>query len=150
MSDLKENIREFMAMDDDLKEVVIASLSPHQVDVLRNFLGVETSAEKLLRLEAEIERLRTLLSEAEQREKDVRRLALEEAALWHDEQVQGYTDQIAANDAYLSSVGKITISVANEYCDDQRSTHRRSAAAIRALQSVEARPVDNSGESGDR
>lgn len=82
----------------------------------------------------EIDRLTTALSEAEQREKDARRAALEEAALWHDAKVQEYTDQIAVNDAYLARGGRLSSeSRANEYCDDQRSTHRRSAAHLRSM-----------------
>ncbi len=76
----------------------------------------------------------TALSEAEQRVKDARREALEEAAAWHDAKVQEYTDQIAVNDAYLARGGRLSSeSQANEYCDDQRSTHRRSAAYLRSM-----------------
>lgn len=82
----------------------------------------------------EITRLRQLLSEAETREREARATALEEAALWHDAKVQEYTDQIAVNDAYLARGGRLSSeSRANEYCDDQRSTHRRSAAHLRSM-----------------
>jgi len=87
----------------------------------------------------EIVRLRQLLSEAEKREEEATRRALEEAALWHDAKVQEYTDQIAVNDAYLARGGRLSHeeSRANEYCDDMRSCHRRAASSIRALQSEE-------------
>lgn len=91
-------------------------------------------------LQEDNDRLRQLLSEAEKREREARGKALEEAALWHDAQAQEYTDQIAVNDAYLARGGRLSHeSRANEYCDDMRSCHRRSAAAIRAfsLQSEE-------------
>lgn len=75
-----------------------------------------------------------LLSEAEKRQREARAKALEEAALWHDAKVQEYTDQIAVNDAYLARGGRLSSeSRANEYCDDMRSCHRRSAASFRAL-----------------
>ncbi|WCK26590.1 hypothetical protein [Agrobacterium pusense] len=74
-----------------------------------------------------------LLSEAETRETEARAKALEEAALWHDAQVQSYTDQITENSEYLTRIGKALDSRANEYCDDQRSTHRRSAAHLRSM-----------------
>ncbi|MGO4316659.1 hypothetical protein [Agrobacterium sp. MCAB5] len=82
---------------------------------------------------AEITRLRQLLSEAEKREREARAEALEEAALWHDSEVARYTAQIAQNDEYLKRVGSSESCRANEYCDDQRSTHRRSAAHLRSL-----------------
>ncbi len=64
----------------------------------------------------------------------VQRETIEQCAKWHDEQVQEYTKQIAVNDAYLARVGKRSYdSIANEYCDDMRSMHRRSATTIRAL-----------------
>ena len=54
--------------------------------------------------------------------------------MWHDAQVEDYTKQIAVNDAYLGRGGSLSSGCrANEYCDDMRSTHRRSAAAIRRL-----------------
>ncbi len=84
-------------------------------------------------LEAENVSLRQLLSKAETREKEARAKALEEAALWHDDQVQSYTDQITENNEYLTRIGKALDSRANEYCDDQRSTHRRSAAHLRSM-----------------
>lgn len=80
-----------------------------------------------------IDRLRQLLSEAEKREREARAEALEEAALWHDSEVARYTAQIAQNDEYLKRVGSSESCRANEYCDDQRSTHRRSAAHLRSL-----------------
>ena len=82
----------------------------------------------------EITRLRQLLSETEKREREARAKAIEEAALWHDAKVQEYTNQIAVNDAYLARSGRLSSeSQANEYCDDQRSTHRRSAAHLRSM-----------------
>lgn len=82
----------------------------------------------------EITRLRQLLSEAETREAEARAKALEEAALWHDAKVQEYTDQIAVNDAYLARGGRLSHeSRANEYCDDMRSCHRRSAEHLRSM-----------------
>ena len=74
-----------------------------------------------------------LLSEAETREREARAKALKEAALWHDDQVQSYTDQITENNEYLTRIGKALDSRANEYCDDQRSTHSRSAAHLRSM-----------------
>lgn len=89
------------------------------------------AADRLEAVEAENASLRQRLAEARE---TARREALEEAATWHDAQVIEYTNQIAVNDAYLARGGKLSSeSRANEYCDDQRSTHRRSAKAIRAL-----------------
>jgi len=95
-----------------------------------------------------------LLSEAETRETEARAKALEEAALWHDAQVQSYTDQITENSEYLTRIGKALDSRANEYCDDQRSTHRRSAAHLRsmagraALERSEGSPCGNNVDKG--
>ncbi len=89
-------------------------------------------AEKLL--DAAYARIDVLKAELAKARND----ALEEAAKWHDAQVLSYTNQIAENDAYMISTGRTSAeSRANEYCDDQRSTHRRSAAAIRALREEE-------------
>lgn len=83
---------------------------------------------------AEITRLRQLLSEAEKREREARVKALEEAAAYHDAKVREYTDQIAVNDAYLARGGRLSHeSRANEYCDDMRSCHRRSAEHLRSM-----------------
>lgn len=63
-----------------------------------------------------------------------RNKALEDAATWHDAKVAEYTKQIAENNAYMERTGRTSAeSRANEYCFDQRSMHRVSAAAIRAM-----------------
>lgn len=106
----------------------------------RALYGPEAMAE-IERLQAEVERLQRLftqsgeqLDECRQQLAEARNKALDEVAAWHDAKVHEYTDQIAVNNAYLARVGRLSAeSRANEYCDDQRSTHRRSAAAIRAL-----------------
>lgn len=85
MSDIVERVREFLALEDDLKDVVVASLTPEQVDTLRAFLRMETSSEKINRLETENSSLRQLLSEADKREREARAKALEEAAKVADE-----------------------------------------------------------------
>lgn len=72
MSDIVERVREFLALEDDLKDVVVASLTPEQVDTLREFLRLETSSAKINRLETENSSLRQLLSEAETREREAR------------------------------------------------------------------------------
>lgn len=85
-------------------------------------------------LHAENERLRKFEPGTDHAELDARRAALEDAALWHDEQVKSYQTQIAENSAYMIKKGlKPMDSHANAYCADQEATHRRSAAAIRAM-----------------
>ena len=85
-------------------------------------------------LHAENERLRKFEPGTDHAELDARRAALEDAALWHDEQVKSYQTQIAENSAYMIKKGlKPMDSRANEYCGQQEETHRRSAAAIRAM-----------------
>jgi hypothetical protein len=92
------------------------------------------SKETSIKMIAEITRLRQLLSEAEKREREARVKALEEAAAYHDAKVREYTDQIAVNDAYLARGGRLSHeSRANEYCDDMRSCHRRSAEHLRSM-----------------
>ena len=113
--------------------------------------SLEEAATIITNQSDEITRLRKALSAAEQRGQEARRIALEEAALWHDSKVQEYTDQIAVNDAYLARGGRLSSeSRANEYCDNMRSCHRRSAAAIRALLPSEPQPEkDKSQDDAD-
>lgn len=93
------------------------------------------------RLRAKNERLQRLFTHAVENLdvclhhlSEARNKALDEAAAWHDTKAHEYTNQIAENDAYIARSGRLSsASRANEYCDDQRSTHRRAAAAIRAL-----------------
>lgn len=78
------------------------------------------------------------LSEAEQRVKDERRVALEEAALWHDQEITSLDEKISENNSYRDRIGAgAGISLANDYCRELQSQHRLSAAAIRSLQSEE-------------
>lgn len=85
-------------------------------------------------LHAENERLRKFEPGTDHAELDARRAALEDAARWHDEQVKSYQTQIGENSAYMIRKGlKPMDSYANTYCADQEATHRRSAAAIRAM-----------------
>lgn len=72
---------------------------------------------------AEITRLRTLLSEADQREKDARRVALGDAASYHDHMAAHH----AANHKHVVS----------DYHDMLEKTHVKSASDIRALQPEE-------------
>lgn len=83
-----------------------------------------------------IDQLHAAILALTEAEKEARTTALEEAALWHESEVKRYTAQIAENNAYLERIGSTEGSLANNYCDDQRATHRRSAAAIRALESA--------------
>jgi len=132
-----------------MEEICSVSFVDHEAasELLREFTGKEgglatvdwyllrnkiADAISMARVD-EREKCRQLLSEAEKRERGARAAALEEAALWHDSEVARYTAQIAQNDEYLKRVGSSESCRANEYCDDLRSTHRRSAAHLRSL-----------------
>lgn len=65
---------------------------------------------------------------------EARNKALDEAAAWHNANAGEYTNQMAENKAHLARTGGFMPgSRGNEYCFDQRSMHRVSAAAIRAM-----------------
>lgn len=66
MNDIVEQLREFFAEPEHIKEAAIALLSPQEIDTLRKFLDEETSSEKIARLNRELS--------------DARNAALEEAA----------------------------------------------------------------------
>lgn len=75
----------------------------------------------------EIDRLNAQLAEAKDR-------GLEDAAVWHDYQVSDLEAQIKRNDEYRTRTGNSSAaSEANDFCRSLQSSHRISAAAIRAL-----------------
>ncbi len=75
------------------------------------------------RMAREIDRLRTALSEAEQRAKDARRVALEDAARYHEYRADNHA---AAHKHVVSDLHEM-----------MEKTHRNGADDIRALQSEE-------------
>lgn len=86
----------------------------------------------------------TALSEAEQRVKDARREALEEAASWHDHEIARLNLQIEENNEFGEDRSfKHQVYAGNEYCRKLKSHHKQSAKSIRAL--IPSDPHDAEG-----
>lgn len=96
-------------------------------------LAIE-AADEIVRLNAEIKRLRLSISEARA---TGRREGMESMISWHAKEIERLDEQIAENNAYRIRVGSVGTSRANKYCADNKYFHEKSIAAIRAAMEKE-------------